>query len=188
MPDLVEWLETAISEREQAAREAYGFDGQWTASGSWTSVRDGDGDLTEMAFLGDASEHVALHDPDAVLRRCAADRKILADWLERSANPFEGMTDDELHDRRMHPAYEYATTEGQRKAWDYSDVPPGGDDWERNTTARFPEAWERFDYHEESYWRRLRPDGVREWQRPEPPLYIRLLAEGYGYQEAANHG
>lgn len=66
-----------------------------------------------------------------------------------------------LHAERRHPDYEYATTEGPRKQWDGVDDRPRGDDgeseagWERNVDAGMPgEGWERFDYTEESYWRR----------------------------------
>lgn len=69
-----------------------------------------------------------------------------------------------LHARRAHPDYEYATTEGPRKAWDDIDRPPYGDNgepdhtWERNVDAGRPGAgWDRFDYTEESYWRRRKP-------------------------------
>ncbi|QDK01951.1 hypothetical protein SEA_VIBAKI_71 [Arthrobacter phage Vibaki] len=68
------------------------------------------------------------------------------------------MTAEELHalhrDRR-HPAYEYETTEGPRKSWNDYDRPPEGDGWERNTDAG-RDGWDRFDYTEESYWRRLK--------------------------------
>lgn len=62
---------------------------------------------------------------------------------------------DVLHRRNLHPDFEYATTTGQRKAW---DVHPPEEDagWERNT-AEGRGGWERFDYHEEAYWRRPRP-------------------------------
>lgn len=66
-----------------------------------------------------------------------------------------------LHARQAHPGWEYATTEGPRKQWDYSDEPPSDDNgvpdptWQRNIDAGYPgEGWERFDYTEESYWRR----------------------------------
>jgi hypothetical protein len=72
--------------------------------------------------------------------------------LERAS-----LTDAQLHAQSDHPEWEYETTQGQRKAWDYSNEPPEGDGWERNVDAGHPgEGWERFDYHEESYWRRLR--------------------------------
>jgi hypothetical protein len=59
-----------------------------------------------------------------------------------------------LHALLAHPEFEYATTTGPRKAWDAADQPPEGSGWERNTDCA--DGWERFDYHEESYWRRLR--------------------------------
>lgn len=85
---------------------------------------------------------------------------------ERAVNPFEGWTDDQLHDRSAHPAYQYSVTEGQRKAWDNDMDPPAGDGWELNRTSACPQAWSRFDYHEERYWRRLRPEGPQPWQPP----------------------
>lgn len=63
-----------------------------------------------------------------------------------------------LHGHRLHPDYEYRTTNGPRKAWEDEDVPPPGDGWERNEDEGNG-GWERFDYHEESYWRRLKPAG-----------------------------
>lgn len=59
-----------------------------------------------------------------------------------------------LHERSMHPDFEYETTKGPRKAWEHSAKPPDTlHSWERNReTGR--EGWERFDYYEESYWRR----------------------------------
>jgi hypothetical protein len=82
-------------------------------------------------------------------------------------DPFEGLSDDERHQRHAHPAYEYRTTEGQRKAWPWVDDPPEGDGWELNITSRDPDAFERFDYTEERYWRRLEPGGASEW-KPAP--------------------
>ncbi|MFI2663251.1 hypothetical protein [Micromonospora carbonacea] len=66
--------------------------------------------------------------------------------------------DNELHADMCHPDWEYATTEGQRKAWYHSDVPPDGGGWVRNIHAG-RDGWERFDYTEESYW--MRP---RNWE------------------------
>lgn len=67
----------------------------------------------------------------------------------------------ELHARRAHPDFEYATTRGPRKQWDDVDRPPAGEKadpdytWERNVDAGRPgQGWDRFDYTEESYWRR----------------------------------
>lgn len=51
-----------------------------------------------------------------------------------------------LHERRLHPDYEYRTTDGPRKAWTGEpDLTPEG--WTKI-------AWERFDYHEEILWAR----------------------------------
>jgi hypothetical protein len=71
-------------------------------------------------------------------------------------------SESELHARQAHPDWEYATTEGPRKHWDDIDVRPAGEDgepdptWQRNTDAG-RDGWERFDYTEESYWRRPKP-------------------------------
>jgi len=59
-----------------------------------------------------------------------------------------------LHSRCQHPDYEYETTDGPRKAFD--EHAPNGEGWERNTDAG-RDGWERFDYHEEAYWRRSKP-------------------------------
>ncbi len=49
--------------------------------------------------------------------------------------------------------YEYRTTSGPRKSWDGEpDLTKEG--WEPISGA---DSWERFDYHEERYWRRAIP-------------------------------
>ena len=55
-----------------------------------------------------------------------------------------------LHGMLAHPDYEYETTDGPRKG--FYEEPPSGDGWEKNVDWRG--GWERFDYHEEAYWRR----------------------------------
>lgn len=65
-----------------------------------------------------------------------------------------------LHARSAHPDWEYATTEGPRKQWDAADVTPDGAGWVRNTDAGRG-GWERFDYTEQSYWRRPIPQRER---------------------------
>lgn len=60
-----------------------------------------------------------------------------------------------LHGQRLHPDWEYETTTGPRKQWDDADRPPPGDDWRPNVEAG-QDGWERFEYHEEAYWRRPR--------------------------------
>lgn len=90
----------------------------------------------------------------SVLSRLGVDRSELP-----QENWREGKTDAELHAMRAHPDFEYATTEGQRKQWDDVDTPPATEEgdpdptWERNVDAG-RDGWERFDYTEESYWRR----------------------------------
>lgn len=69
-----------------------------------------------------------------------------------------------LHARCAHPAYEYATTQGPRKRWDHSDEPPEGFGWERNVDAG-RNGWERFEYHEESYWRRTKSPAPQQPER-----------------------
>lgn len=66
-----------------------------------------------------------------------------------------------LHAEHRHPGYEYRVTVGPRKQWDDIDRPPAGEDgepdpsWERNVDAGRPgQGWDRFNYTEESYWRR----------------------------------
>lgn len=67
-----------------------------------------------------------------------------------------------LHARFQHPDYAYRTTQGPRKQWENANQPPCDDngnperDWERNVDAG-DQGWERFDYTEESYWRRRKP-------------------------------
>lgn len=97
--------------------------------------------------------------PDLAALVCEAVNTHLEHQERKAAYDREmaSLADTELHARSAHPAFEYQTTSGQRKAWDYINEPPEGEGWERNVDAGHPgEGWERFDYHEESYWRRLR--------------------------------
>lgn len=95
---------------------------------------------------------------EAAWRKC---REEMVVTLAKAAPQQPAPTVAELHARFAHPGYEYATTQGSRKAFDAINEPPEGAGWERNIDAGRPgEGWERFDYHEESYWRRLRPDAT----------------------------
>jgi hypothetical protein len=84
-----------------------------------------------------------------------------------------------LHAERRHPGFEYATTRGPRKQWDDPDRPPVGENadpdhtWKPNVDAGRPGmGWDRFDYHEEAYWRRPKsgpreaPSGPESVQEP----------------------
>ena len=157
--DRVEWIVRDVEEKYAS----HGYPGHTAvASAVPGGPRDG----------GGVAAHIARHDPARVLREVKAKRAIVADhpvWP-----PLE-MTERELHEHYAHPAYEYATTEGRRKAWDNADEPPEGEGWERNIDAG-RNGWERFDYTEESYWRRLNPEGPQPWR---PPLVLRHLAAVY---------
>ncbi len=63
--------------------------------------------------------------------------------------------------------WENATTKGPRKAWDDEMTPPEGEGWVVDPD-RGNNGWERFEYHEERYWKRLVSTG---------PLYDILRAE-----------
>lgn len=65
------------------------------------------------------------------------------------------VNDAELHAMANHPDYEYRATEGQRKNWADVDTTPPGHGWSRNVEIGRG-GWERFDYIEESYWKRPR--------------------------------
>lgn len=134
-----------------------------------------------------AFEHAARHDPARVLAEVDAKRQILDELLPP---PREPETDLELHARFAHPAYEYRTTEGPRKQWDDVDLPPCDDlgepepGWERNTDAG-RNGWERFDYTEESYWRRRLPAGQERQARIPRSLWLLALpyADRPGYRD-----
>lgn len=87
MTDLVEWLETAISKWEAAAKAA--SPGPWRRdyhAAFMHGVITADGHSLAGGALIESRNvnHIALNDPAVVLRRCVADRKILQ---EHSAEP-----------------------------------------------------------------------------------------------------
>lgn len=85
MSDLHGWITQRIDETQRVAELARGHgEGRWHHETGYHSgrVEDERGSTVvydEGAPLEEEAAHIALHDPDAVLRRCAADRKILAD-------------------------------------------------------------------------------------------------------------
>ncbi|MER8002992.1 DUF6221 family protein [Streptomyces sp. NPDC095613] len=85
---LLAFLESAITAREKAAR-AVGYDtiaaGDYLWGTKYLLLRRGDESKASSEMDADLADHLALHDPESVLRRCAADRKLL-----------------ELHAGRMH--------------------------------------------------------------------------------------
>ena len=78
--DLLAWLETAISAREEAAR-AVGWDTIETVDYLWSTkhllLRRADESSATSELDADLATHIALNDPQSVLRRCATDRKLL---------------------------------------------------------------------------------------------------------------
>lgn len=79
--DILAWLDDAISRREKTAR-AVGWDtvqsGEYLWDTKYLILRRGDESLVTTELDPNLAEHVALNDPASVLRRCAADRKLLA--------------------------------------------------------------------------------------------------------------
>jgi len=59
-----------------------------------------------------------------------------------------------VHAREIHPDYDYETRDGPRKAWDgcYEEMEAAG--WTLNKDRGYGahSGWERFEYHEETYW------------------------------------
>ncbi|MET7975747.1 DUF6221 family protein [Streptomyces mirabilis] len=136
-------------------------------------VFDGYGEVSATEFVVGYAPRRVLADLDAKLA--------LVDEIEPPMEADGPASDAELHALESHPAYEYRTTSGPRKQWDDADVPPCDDNgdpepgWERNTDAG-RDGWERWDYTEESYWRRPRPDGPL----PEHvPRALRIMAQPF---------
>jgi hypothetical protein len=136
-------------------------------------IFDGYGEVSSTEFVVSNSPVSVLADLDVKLA--------LIDEIEPPEEPGEPETDAQLHARYAHPAWEYRTTTGQRKQWDGVDDPPCDDygnpepGWERNLDAG-RDGWERWDYTEESYWRRLRPDGLRPRHIPRT---LKILAQPF---------
>lgn len=81
------------------------------------------------------------------------------------------------HNNGTMEGWEYETRTGPRKAFDDEDIPPEGEGWERNTDMGRG-GWERFDSHEESYWRRQCTTGSGYPQTESPADELaRLRAE-----------
>lgn len=96
-----------------------------------------------------------------------ADHHALVHGREESAGGQLARLEGWLHGRQMHPDWEYTSTTGPVKAWDSPDEPPDGAGWVRNTDVGRV-GWVRFDYHEESYWRRrsgIAGDAGRQFER-----------------------
>lgn len=110
MPDLHGWITQQIDETERLARRAAELCGCHPPAPAWT-FRDGDGPTDGRVLVVDdphpeikrpirrrwngsydglfMAEHIVRHDPEAVLRRCAADRKILAEHKAREGGWYD---------------------------------------------------------------------------------------------------
>ncbi|MDX2999929.1 DUF6221 family protein [Streptomyces scabiei] len=116
--DILAWLSNAISEREEAGRAALAFGDAFAAGREAPDCVYGTGPggpymrVTVPGFDGQteaAVAHFALHSPESVLRRCAADRKLL-----------------ELHGGNMHscPATDETDYLDEWTHFDYSQACP----------------------------------------------------------------
>ncbi|WP_405699063.1 DUF6221 family protein [Streptomyces sp. NBC_01383] len=77
-PGLHEWIEGEIQRQEQAAL-SHGDGPLWEYDETLLTVRDAQGGgAVAHVILDGTGDHIMLNDPDAALRRCTADRKILA--------------------------------------------------------------------------------------------------------------
>lgn len=94
-------------------------------------------------------------------------RKAIEVVTEAREEPGERLREAGLHALFGHPGYEYRVTKGPRKAWHNADQPPEGEGWEPNTDAG-RNGWERFEYHEEAYWRRPKADGAAAGSEQRP--------------------
>jgi hypothetical protein len=108
--EILAWLEIAITERENVARDACdGGEGRWHSG--WCSEDELEEGETSGAGVGDERDrtvvydegrpskaqsiHIALNDPESVLRRCAADRKLIYE-VRRTAENAKGNPWDRL--------------------------------------------------------------------------------------------
>lgn len=187
MANIIEFLEARITEDEEAEASKFRYSNEkvTAAFGECSVETHGDGRVVvrpwdgTIPFSVDPAEFRALYADPApdkrMLAECEAKRAILSGshW-----EPRERPTDSELHFRSSHPAYQYKTTEGQRKAWDDADEPPEGEGWERNTDSG-RDGWDRFEFHEESYWRRLKPESERKEWKQWIPKELRAIATVY---------
>ena len=134
----------------------------------------------------DVAKRVACVASSAV-NGCAFEDELLADvWMYGTkvlassvvdrgmeAARIAAMTDDEKHRACCHPDWEYAQTETARKIGE--TMKPEGEGWIKNDRVpchlydegdQFVEErwrnWERFEFHEVEYWRRLRTQRAEE--------------------------
>lgn len=141
---ILAYLDRVISKRERSAQEACdGGEGRWHSGWSkdYFAFPDDDPQEGETTGAGVSDErdrtvvydegrpseaqsvHIALNDPESVLRRCAADRKLIAELKdlsmlgespEQPAGPVERMALNGIRAALRHLAEGYGWTEGKR--------------------------------------------------------------------------
>lgn len=95
--DILAWLDTAITRREEAARDAarpYGA--RWVRPVGTDVVRISEDGIWFQALSDEIAEHVVCNDPQSVLRRCAADRKLIYE-VRRTAENAKNNPWDRMH-------------------------------------------------------------------------------------------
>lgn len=107
--DILAWLDNAISVREAAASAAtVPYGGHWVQGfpeqhkdpalrygwdADMVHLSQTDPHIAYQCLSGEIAALTVLHDPESVLRRCAADRKLLAAY-EKANGPQSLHTDD----------------------------------------------------------------------------------------------
>lgn len=173
--NITDFLDARIAEDERAARDAIESNDRARAIYRAGPVgATGDHNL-EVNYDRDSVEISTVR----ILAECKAKRAIIA---EHTPTDHSAKTDNELHALFSHPDYEYLTVETGRKSGENDDPPDSS--WEPNPIIYMgadypPRNWCRFDYTEETYYRRRR---TTPRPAPSPPLALRILAAVY-----ANH-
>ncbi|MGQ4437946.1 DUF6221 family protein [Streptomyces violaceoruber] len=95
--DILAWLDRAIAMREQAAREASrSYGSRWVRPVDTDMVKVSDDDIWFQALSDEIAEHIVYNSPESVLRRCAADRKLIYE-VRRTAENAENNPWDRLY-------------------------------------------------------------------------------------------
>jgi hypothetical protein len=93
--ELTDRIRAALDETERVAREAWQENWRWYAEDKTVMTHGQDGEWEGYRTVGTRAdaEHIALHDPERVLRMVAAHRKILDAWVaadaEAQKDPYE---------------------------------------------------------------------------------------------------
>lgn len=132
MDDLVAWLTAQLDEDERLARSAVGVKGwcdelctgRWRTGPGGVGVEDDEYNIIvhdEGMPTAEQSEHIARHDPDAVLADIAAKRAIVEacrdDLAQRGDGALDGEVDRPTWDVLTLLASAYADRPGYRQEW-----------------------------------------------------------------------